>query len=270
MKKLYFLFLIYLFPALIIAQEIDEDIMLNKAVKGYIVFENQDTTWGRVKISTRANNQIKVNFLADSTHRWKTYKAKNEKVAAYGYVVRENVITPQIVNRWRHFKRRTVNQPPTPFSSSTVFMECKAAGEINLYSYYVLLPLYVETTYEHYYIIEQKFAVDAEEYRRRKITRDNFEKWIAAFSEDCKKVEELSALYSNFEKVIELYNECQMERVLGCCCHKCNCDEERERIKKLKEIHSKGKHVEEDEKFKTARKRTAKAEKVQSKDKTKH
>lgn len=257
MKQLYFLFLIFLFPALMTAQEIDEDMMLNKASNGYIVLDNQDTTWGKVKVSTRTGNQIKVNFLADSTSRWKTYKAKDEKVSAYGYKTIAYATTSQRIMRWQHFKRRTADQPPTPSSSTTVFMECKVAGEVNLYSYYVLSNLKTEASYNHYYIIEQKFAIDVEEYRTRKITRDNFEAIIPSLAEGCTKIKKLSYHldYSNFDKVIELYNECQMENI---GCGEGNITERRREreaaARKLREARIK-KEEAEDEKFKTTRRK---------------
>lgn len=219
MKYLYLLPILVFITSLSFAQDIDEDVMIGRVVKGYIIFSNtSDTTWGIVKVSTRTTNQIKVNFLADSTSRWKTYKARKKKIIAYGYETKEHTTSAQPIKPWRHFLVKEADQPPAPFTSRTVFMEVKAIGDINLYSYYVIADLKTEITYKHNYYIEQKFSEAIDAYRTRKVTRDNFEPILQSFIEDCPEIEKkLSYLldYSTLPRVIEIYNKCEKENI-GC------------------------------------------------------
>ena len=114
------------------AQEIDEDFMIDREISGYIVHQTGDTTFGKTLVSTRTKNQVRVKFRADGAKKLTTYKAKNKELLAYGWIIEQKFQSCQS-GYGRYFKLKQADQPPVPFSSSTVFMECKAEGTVNLF-----------------------------------------------------------------------------------------------------------------------------------------
>lgn len=219
------------------AQEIGEDVMINQSVLGYIVGNKQDTTWGRVVIATRTKNQVKVKFTPQNDLKAMNIKSKDEDIIAYGFRTKQNNGATQTVDRWRHYVRREADQPPMPFTTKDVFMEVKAAGSVNLYSYYVESNTQVDNSYLHYYFMEAKYSKDSDEKRTRKVTKENFELMTSSFTEDCQKVQNMigSAYdYSNLAIIVENYNECETARLLAKKCEECKEEaarKEKERVR---------------------------------------
>jgi hypothetical protein len=235
------LFLLFVFCSTyaLFAQEIDEDFMINKDVPGYIIMTNNDTILGKVKIATRSKNQVRVKFTPQNSFKTKTYKAKDKKLLGYGYTTQQNNDTKQIVFRNRDFLLKEADQPPVPFSSNTVFMEIKATGQVNLYSYYVESNTQVASTYLHYYFMDAKYSDNTEETRERKVMREDFERITESFTEDCPIIRNkinIAYDYSNLDRIVAEYNNCQNKKNLGGTdCSKCE-DEIRENERKLKEL----------------------------------
>lgn len=215
------------------AQTIDEDAMINKDVPGYIITENGDTIEGKVKVANRAKNQVRVKFTPQSSFKSSTYKAKDKELLGYGYQTIENSYSKQKVYRYRHFLVKEADQPPVPFSSSTVFMEAKATGSVNLYSYYVESNTQVESTYLHYYFMEAKYSENTDEMRQRKVLRGDFERIAESFTEDCPGIRNKigSAYgYANLDRIIIEYNNCQIEIDEEIkACNECAIEAERKR-----------------------------------------
>lgn len=200
------LILLFIFSSFsMIAQDIDEDVMINKSVPGYIITNIGDTINGRVKVQNRAKNQVKVKFTKEGTRKEKSYKPKDIK--GYGYQTFHNNNATQKVRRDRHFLKKTADQPPVPFSSKNVFMEVKAQGKAILYSFYKQNNSNVESTYTHYYFLEFQDGS-----RERKITKDDFDWAVPAFLEDCPKISNLISTqlgYSKLEQIVNIYNNCE-------------------------------------------------------------
>ena len=239
--KYLFLFVLLVFCSgySLFAQEIDEDFMIDKDVPGYIIMNNNDTIQGKIKVSTRSKNQVRVKFTPQSSFKTKTYKAKDKTLLGYGYTTQENNGANQIVYRNRDFKIKEADQPPIPFSSHTVFMEAKAVGEVNLYSYYVESNTQVASTYLHYYFMESKFSDKTNELRKRKVLREDFERTVESFTESCPPVRNLIGNaydYSNLDRIVIAYNNCKNKEILGGSeCNKCE-KEQREKDRKRKEL----------------------------------
>lgn len=201
-----------------IQAQIDEDVMFNQSVPGYIITEEGDTIKGRVKVNTRAKNQVKVRF-SPPEGRSKKYTPKD--ILGYGYQTVENSHSAYRVPRWRHFLRRTSDQPPIPFSSTNVFMEVKASGKAMLYSFYKQNNAEVSSKYQHYYFLEFKDGT-----RERKITQDDFDWAVPAFLEDCPRITNLvgsSLGYADLEEVVDIYNNCSEYQIQA---PDCDCDAE--------------------------------------------
>ncbi len=222
------LIMTFLFFALTMqAQDIDEDVMINKSVPGYIIKESGDTIKGRVKVQTRSRNQVKVKFIAEGTFKEKSYKPKH--LLGYGYQTRENNYSKQKVERYRHFLKKEADQPPVPFSSKLVFMEVKAQGKAILYSFYKQSNSQVESSYIHYYFLE--FADGS---RERKITKDDFDWAVPAFLEDCPKISNLIGTrlgYSKLEEIVRIYNNCDNYKIDECG----ECEIEKQKQKQANE-----------------------------------
>lgn len=234
------LFVLFVFcsGSSLFAQEIDEDFMIDKDVPGYIIMNNGDTITGKIKVSTRSKNQVRVKFTPKDSFKSKTYKAKDKNILGYGYTTQENNYTDHVVYRNRDFKLKEADQPPVPFSSHIVFMEIKAVGEVNLYSYYVESNTQVASTYLHYYFMETKFSENTNEIRKRKVLREDFERTVESFTESCPAVRNLIGNaydYSNLDRIVVEYNNCRTKTVLGGTeCGKCE-DEYRENLRKIEE-----------------------------------
>ena len=221
------------------AQEIDEDFMIDKAVPGYIIMNNNDTILGKVKVSSRSKNQVRVKFTKQSSFKEKTYKAKDKKLLGYGYTTQENNDTEQVVYRKRNFRLKKADQPPVPFSSNIVFMEAKAIGQVNLYSYYVESNTQVTSTYLHYYFMEAKYSENTEEIRERKVMREDFERITESFTEDCPVIRNKISIaydYSNLDRIVVEYNNCQQKKKIGLDgCNTC-LEEQLRNQRKLEEL----------------------------------
>lgn len=216
----------------LLAQTIDEDLMIDNDVPGYVIMANGDSISGKVKVSSRSKNQVRVKFTPQSSFKSITYKAKDKELKGYGYQTIENNDSPQKVYYYRHFALKEADQPPVPFSSSTVFMEIKAKGSVNLYSYYVESNTQVESTYLHYYFMESKFSDKTDEIRRRKVLREDFERTTESFTEDCPAVRNLIGNaydYSNLDRIVSEYNACQKEIIKKKICGECAIEAERKR-----------------------------------------
>ena len=227
-------------------QTIDEDLMMDNDVPGYIITQRGDTIKGKVKVANRAKNQVRVKFTPQSKFKSTTYKAKDKDLLGYGYQTIENNGSQQKVYKYRHFLVKDADQPPVPFSSSTVFMEIKAMGSVSLFSYYVESNTQVESTYLHYYFMEAKYSKNTNDIRQRKVLREDFERTVESFTEDCPAIRNKigSAYdYSNLDRIIIEYNSCQTEKIEGGC-GECAIEAERkrqaaERLKKEREQEQK-------------------------------
>ncbi len=201
MKNLYFIFLLS-WTNFIFAQNIGEDILINKTVTGYILLENGDTLNGKIKVSNRAKNQVRVKFT-NSDGKSTTYKAKKNKLKGYGF---ETKLGRDATNtKWRHFKLRKVDQPPMIFASSTVFIEIKATGALNLFNFYVETNTQTNSPYKHYYFMEGLG------FSFQKISRENFDKITTQLGKNCSKIRRTSGQLSfyDFDRIVTFYNQCQ-------------------------------------------------------------
>lgn len=233
------LFIFLISSSSLFAQEIDEDHMIDKDVPGYIIMTNNDTLQGKVKVSSRSKNQVRVKFTQQSSVKSRTYKAKDKKLIGYGYTTQENNDTRQIVYRKRDFRLKQADQPPVPFSSDIVFMEVKASGQVNLYSYYVESNTQVSSTYLHYYFMDSKYSDNTDEVRKRKVMREDFERITESFTEDCPVIRNkisISYDYSNLDRIVAEYNNCQNRKTIGKDgCNTC-LEEQLESKRKLEEL----------------------------------
>lgn len=238
------------------AQTIGEDLMIDKDVPGYIIKINGDTIRGKVKVTNRAKNQVRVKFTPQSSFKSSTYKARDNKLLGYGYQTIENSGSLQKVYKYRHFLVKEADQPPVAFSSSIVFMEVKAMGSVSLYSYYVESNAQVENTYLHYYFMEAKYSENTDEVRQRKVLREHFERIAESFTEDCPGIRNKigSAYgYANLDRIIIEYNSCQTVIIDGGC-GDCEIEAERNRQEaaRLKKEREKQQELEQ---FKSSKKK---------------
>ena len=246
MKHLTLFVLLVFYSGYSLAQTIDEDSMIDNDVPGYIIMTNGDSISGKIKVSTRSKNQVRVKFTPESSFKSTTYKAKDKTLLRYGYQTIQNSGSIQKVYKYRHFALKEADQPPVPFSSSTVFMEIKAKGSVSLFSYYVESNTQVESTYLHYYFIESKYSENTDEIRRRKVLREDFERTAESFTEDCPAIRNKigSAYdYSNLDRIVLEYNACQKEKIFDKRCNECAIEAERkrqeaERLRKEREAAS--------------------------------
>lgn len=187
---------------IVLAQNIGEDILINKTVMGYVLLENGDTLNGKIKVSNRAKNQIRVKFTNEKG-KSTTYKSKKKQLKGYGF---QTKLGRDATNtKWRHFKLKKVDQRPMIFASTTVFLEIKAVGVLNLFNFYVETNTQTESPYKHYYFIE------GQGYSFQKIYQDNFDKITTQLGKNCSKIRRTSGQLSfyDFDRIVTFYNQCQ-------------------------------------------------------------
>lgn len=191
----------------------DEDLMLNKLVPAYIITNDMDTIEGKIKVSTRSRNEVKIRFYDREGHS-KTYRSRD--LLGYGYQTRENNNNANyVVKRWRHYLRKMAEQPPVPFGPREVWMEVKASGRAILYSYYIQDNNNVSSQYTHYYYLEFQDGS-----RERKISMDDFDWAVPAFLEDCPKIDGIVGTrmgFANLEEIVKIYNNCEKYGIDGNC-----------------------------------------------------
>ncbi len=184
---------------------------IGKYVQGFIITNEQDTVHGIVKIEDYEFSEVRV-FFKRKKEKKNKYKRKEtykpEELTGYSFRVSENNNSHQIVDRWVHYERKTVDESPRPFASKTVFLERKESGNVNLYLYFVRSNQGVNL--KRYFLL-QRSSSD----KTLKVTQDNFEEVVSKFIDDCpqliNRVGRADFTYYNLDRIIYNYNRCITE-----------------------------------------------------------
>lgn len=189
------------------AQKIDEDLLINQNVIGYIVLNDGDTTHGHVKISARVKNQIRVKFT-DETGAIRIYRAKKGEIKGYGFQTVSN--SSETMKKWRHFTVKTVSQAPAIFGSKTVFLEAKSTGDLMLYSFYIQRNTDRESPYQH------SFYMEGAGFEFTEVTSRNFDRITDILGEECSKIRKSVGQLSfyDFDRIVTFYNRCEEQKEL--------------------------------------------------------
>ncbi|MGB0861679.1 MAG: hypothetical protein ACPG19_04430 [Saprospiraceae bacterium] len=189
------------------AQKIDEDLLINENVIGYVLSNDGDTIHGEVKISTRIKNQIRVKFI-DNAGDVKTYRAKKGEIKGYGFQTVSN--SSNTMKKWRHFIVKKVKHAPAIFGSKTVFLEIKSTGDLMLYSLYIQRNTNRESPYQH------SFYIEGAGFEFTEVTSSNFDRVTDILGEECSKIRKSVGQLSfyDFGRIVSYYNHCEEQKAL--------------------------------------------------------
>lgn len=209
-KKIILLFSLFLSANITFGQN-DKRVQIGEYVQGFIVSNTKDTTHGLIKVENYELSEVRVLFKqrkkgGKGFKRKKVFKSTD--LIAYSFKVSENNNSNQIVDRWVHYKRKVVDEPPRPFASRTVFLELKEVGTINLYLYFVRSNQGVKL--QRYFILEHSNSGETQ-----KVTQKNFDVVVSEFVADCSqlanRVGRADFTYYNLDRIIYTYNKCLVE-----------------------------------------------------------
>lgn len=185
-----------------------------KYVQGFIVNNDKDTIHGLVKVEGYEFSEVRVKFKSRKQSKKKKVKYKRRKtyksdeLLAYSFKVYRNNNSKQIIEKWVHYERKRVDEPPRPFASKNVFLERKEEGPINLYLYFVRSNQGGKL--KTYFILEHTNSGYTQ-----KVTQENFEKVVGEFVQDCSllvnRVGRADFNYYNLDRIIYNYNRCLIE-----------------------------------------------------------
>lgn len=183
-------------------------------VQGFIIENNNDTIHGLIKVEGYEVSEVRVKFKRKKASKKKKIKYnkaetfKSNDLNGYSFKIIENNNSAQIVEKWIHYERKRVDEPPRPFASKTVFLERKETGTVNLYLYFVRSNQGVKL--KRYFILEQSNSGYTQ-----KVTQENFDKVVKEFVNDCSqlinRVGRADFTYYNLDRIIYNYNRCLTE-----------------------------------------------------------
>lgn len=192
----------------------DKRTQLGKYVQGFVIDNENDTIHGLIKIENYELSEVRVKFKQRKRSKKSKYKRKKtfkpDDLKGYSFKHSENNNSNQIVDRWVHYDRKRVDEPPRPFASRTVFLERKEEGTINLYLYFVRSNQGVKL--KRYFILEHRNSG-----RTEKVTQKNFDEVVSDFVNACShlinQVGRADFTYYNLDRIIYTYNHCLIEAV---------------------------------------------------------
>lgn len=210
--RLHIICLIFFLPITSVFGQSSKRNMLGKYVQGFIIENDKDTIHGLVKVEDYEFSEVRVKFKRRKTKKKGKYKRrktfKTDELNGYSFKVFENNNSNQIVDKWVHYERKRVDEPPRPFASKNVFLERKETGTINLYLYFVRSNQGIKLN--RYFILEHGNSGYTQ-----KVTQKNFDEVVESFIDDCSqlknRVGRADFTYYNLDRIIYNYNRCLTE-----------------------------------------------------------
>lgn len=168
---------------------------------GYVVTNEGDTLNGQVYFTSVINNELKVKF-EDKNSLVYTFKVAD--LRGYGFLqTKYNEITETDDQEWIIYERKTVENPPLAFMSTTVFVKKRVSGAVNLYSYYTASE---GETVQHFFYIETE-----ETGSLLKVTPQNYKAILLEILRDFEGLHSLIGTkgfsYKHIPEMITAYNK---------------------------------------------------------------
>lgn len=180
-----------------------------ETVQGFIINIKKDTIHGMIEVEDYELAEIRVKFQerkGKDLLKSKTYKPKD--LTGYAIKVKVNNNSKQIQETWISYLSKDVLEPPRPFASTSVFIEQREAGMLNLYSYYIRSNSSANLI--QYFILEH-----ANSKQLIKVTAENFDEITNKYLKGCailrNRFGRADVSYLNLPSIIYIYNRCKSE-----------------------------------------------------------